>query len=554
MPILQDIMIYDEETDQLKHISFSQAARACGFGVEGTAFAEHIGWEAARAVPGTIVQPVGVDNAVYAKVNKPAPTLLEIIEGVEAGIHLPVCITIARPFIEHLMMSCIACVSGRDTGATLFGPAGKSLHHTLPLSLFPLSHIRTSTLTLAPVLVFADMQISANTSVKTIEGEPQPSQIASFTTPVLCGGQLTLPLLLLVHRSLHVRNAPFRFEPYTHNFGSLPCMHTGTQYPTGNEYTLKKRAAYHCFPGSAMRRCHTKSVITKPQNVCVMRDIMCSGYVAGGNTRWFGAPSNNIFSGGSGPTSHATDAGVGGDMSKRLSFDDDNGGEYASMLAFASPLADEMASPRDQVISITDRLLPWEVNNNGAGGHKYFPGGTKGYAEYKKKWSLGSIHFGEDVRATENMSFMSQVSAANLNPAHAYTPKPPHKHLTINPLLGPQGAVNNGLCFLGPHRKYNPFAQNFFELVPGQGHFGPDAIPGDVRAMPKNTHQSTNSSYHSLSLTQCFCPLYHRPAGVAARASRSSRRATRWSRSRSPRTHSSLCARPTAPKMARGGR
>lgn len=61
------------------------------------------------------------------------------------------------------------------------------------------------------------MQISANTSVKTIEGEPQPSQIASFTTTVLCGGQLTLPLLFLVHRSLHVRNSPFRFEPYAHS-------------------------------------------------------------------------------------------------------------------------------------------------------------------------------------------------------------------------------------------------------------------------------------------------------------------------------------------------
>ena len=65
--------------------------------------------------------------------------------------------------------------------------------------------------------------------------------------------------------------------------------------------------------------------------------------------------------------------------------------------------------------------------------------------------------------------------------------------------------MNNGMCFIGPHRKYNPFAQNFFELVPGQGHFvrrpsrrpqpaarrlttrlarcsqGPDAIPGDAR-------------------------------------------------------------------------
>jgi len=48
-------------------------------------------------------------------------------------------------------------------------------------------------------------------------------------------------------------------------------------------------------------------------------------------------------------------------------------------------------------------------------------------------------------------------------------------------MLVEQGAVNNSLCMIGPHRRYNPFAQNFFELVPGQGHFGPDAIPGDAR-------------------------------------------------------------------------
>ena len=33
-------------------------------------------------------------------------------------------IVVVRPFIEHLMHSVILCVSGRDTGATLFGPAG----------------------------------------------------------------------------------------------------------------------------------------------------------------------------------------------------------------------------------------------------------------------------------------------------------------------------------------------------------------------------------------------------------------------------------------------
>ena len=36
-------------------------------------------------------------------------------------------IAIARPFIEHMMHSVILTVSGRDTGATLFGPADMSV-------------------------------------------------------------------------------------------------------------------------------------------------------------------------------------------------------------------------------------------------------------------------------------------------------------------------------------------------------------------------------------------------------------------------------------------
>ena len=41
-----------------------------------------------------------------------------------------------------------------------------------------------------------------------------------------------------------------------------------------------------------------------------------------------------------------------------------------------------------------------------------------------------------------------------------------------------QGSTNNATCFLGPHRRYDPFTKSFFSLVPGQGHFGPDAMPG----------------------------------------------------------------------------
>ena len=336
VPEYMDILIYDEEMDQLKHIPFAQAVRACAL--------RNADW---RIICGKAAG--GGEDASFVKNTYggtvwgtlAGQTITEkLIDAVAEGQLVDVCVVIARPFIEHLMMSCVATVSGRDTGATLFGPA--------------------------------DMQISANTSVKTIEGH----------------------------------------------------------------YT-----------------CHTKSVITKPQNVYVMRDIMCSGYVAGGNCRWFGsdALNNTLPAIVDDAAADAVAEIVIAGMNKRLSFEDDASGEYASMLAFGAPASDAASESRDQVISITDRLLPWEVARNAAPNKTYFPGGNAGYQVYKQKFALSQIHFGEDVRATENMAFMSQ------------------------------GAVNNNLCFLGPSRKYNPWAANFFELVPGQGHFGSDAIPGDAR-------------------------------------------------------------------------
>jgi len=44
-----------------------------------------------------------------------------------------------------------------------------------------------------------------------------------------------------------------------------------------------------------------------------------------------------------------------------------------------------------------------------------------------------------------------------------------------------QGSTNNALCFLGPSRKYSRMSRTQTELIPGQRHFGPDAIPGDAR-------------------------------------------------------------------------
>ena len=265
-----------------------------------------------------------------AKICGTGVTRTSIKTALDAGNDPKCDIVIARPFIEHLMMSAVMTVAGRDTGATLFGPA--------------------------------DMQISANTSVKTIEGH----------------------------------------------------------------YT-----------------CHTKSVITKPQNVLVLRDIMCSGYVAGGNTKFFGQKKVGAN------VEKAED--VRDAINERLSFANDADGDYASMLVFVEKRGEN--TPRDQVISISERRLPWEVNRTDGGDldKKYFPGGLAGFNAFNKEYGLNQIHYGEDVRAAENMEFIAQ------------------------------GSMNNALCFIGPHRKYTPWSQTNFELVPGQGHFGPDALPGDAR-------------------------------------------------------------------------
>jgi hypothetical protein len=152
-------------------------------------------------------------------------------------------------------------------------------------------------------------------------------------------------------------------------------------------------------------RSYTKSLITKPQNVFVLRDIMCNGYVAGGNCKFFGFGGKTKVDG---PVSAAE---VQAEIQQRLAYADDIDADYASMLAFLCPYNEVEVASRDQVISLSERLLPWEVVK-GAGSSKTdggFPGGAAGFDLYKG-YGLNQIHFGEDVRAAENMEFVANVS------------------------------------------------------------------------------------------------------------------------------------------------
>ena len=185
---------------------------------------------------------------------------------------------------------------------------------------------------------------------------------------------------------------------------------------------------------------HFKAVVTKPQNVMVMRDVACAGYVAGGNTRWFSQdPNGKDFS-----VRSCND-----NLMSRLSFDDDVTDKYASMMAFPAHEGQFRGGQLDTCMSVTTRLLPWEVTNTST--HGSFPGGHAMFGQYAHMLNLGQVHYGEDMKAAENQDFISQ------------------------------GSTNNSTCFVGPHRKYDPFTKSFMSLTPGQGHFGPDAIPGDAR-------------------------------------------------------------------------
>ena len=146
-----DIIIYDEEMDKHVHITIMEALFASGIwnedasnyepsgGFFGEGYAETTDggkdFEASCAAGPPSGEPAyagtadGIRNILKAGRNDGKGGAVDpnvangIKKNIEAGKWLPIEVVIARPFIEHLMMSAIMTVSGRDTGSTLFGPA-----------------------------------------------------------------------------------------------------------------------------------------------------------------------------------------------------------------------------------------------------------------------------------------------------------------------------------------------------------------------------------------------------------------------------------------------
>ena len=163
-----DLLIFDEEADRHVRIAFEDALMATGL-VEGgpipavaaqAAVAARpaangnpaVAARAAVAAQAAVVNPYTlVDNSnETTKMKTTGDGTIELSEWL-ARINLLVkankdpsdedpkdlkdaCIVIARPFIEHAMLSAVVAVSGGDTGATIFGPSDMQISvRTRPL-------------------------------------------------------------------------------------------------------------------------------------------------------------------------------------------------------------------------------------------------------------------------------------------------------------------------------------------------------------------------------------------------------------------------------------
>ena len=433
-----DILIFDEEADRHVRVTWADALAACCIAQAGGEAGEDgaPGAEATPGVAGTTKMSFPTDKmaasgdlkAWFDEADKWAKATAddapELTEDAYKGYDKDIRIVVARPFIEHLMHNVIMTVSGRDTGATLFGPA--------------------------------DMQLSANTQVKTIEGHCEFGGRSNPTTLLACACALTASPCLGRHGPLQGRD---------HEAAERAREFSGRSNPS-------PLPAHSYQPRSLPRQ--------------IMRDVACAGYVAGCNATFFTKNGKTH------------DLGTGREsIQARLSFADDVGAKYGSMLAF--PCTEQQFSANqglDTVMSVTSRLLPWEVTGVNARNHSSFPGGEAVYQVYNRELGLDSVHYGEDMKAAglrrrlepcplatpadRPLAFVPLQRTRTSSPRAARTTRrerTPHashaecfwSHTHTRAHAHTRTRCRARRCFLGPHRKFDPFTANFMSLVPGQG-------------------------------------------------------------------------------------
>jgi hypothetical protein len=134
-----DMLIYDEESDKHVRITWADAldaTLAAGLGNDAKVSKGHSGFIQVNGADGTtdtwmaLAKQVSAYSSGVTHDSRKSPTKVASAvtwENLSASGALDIRIVVARPFIEHLMHNVILAVSGRETGATLFGPADMQL-------------------------------------------------------------------------------------------------------------------------------------------------------------------------------------------------------------------------------------------------------------------------------------------------------------------------------------------------------------------------------------------------------------------------------------------
>ena len=210
--------------------------------------------------------------------------------------------------------------------------------------------------------------------------------------------------------------------------------------------------------------------LPRAENVLIMRDVACAGYVAGMNATFF---SRN-----QGEKTYSLET-ARQNIQDRLSFADDVGAKYASMLAFpATEQQLEANQGFDTVMSVTSRLLPWELTGPPRASTRPSRAARRSTRRTTRSSASRASTTARCVRArpkpthppvlspvrvllarAQDMKAAENQVGPPLPDAHPLTHTRTHARTHTRSLCAQdfisQGSTNNAICFLGPHRKYD---------------------------------------------------------------------------------------------------
>ena len=208
---------------------------------------------------------------------------------------------------------------------------------------------------------------------------------------------------------------------------------------------------------------HSKAIVYNPQNIYVLEDVQCLDYIAGGNTMWLGDETEIKES-----TSLSLGDKIKEAIKQRLASTGMNMTECGSMLAFYRP--SKLTETNNDPLCFGIGMGPdrWQHLTQDTPSDKAFPGGNTFHQKYQQLFGFTNLYSSVDHVASMTGSYIRAG-----------------KHV-------------NTIVFKGPSRFFtNAGSEQKVQLIPGVGHFGPDARDGD--ALWRRGDQMTMSQTRQLT-------------------------------------------------------